>query len=434
MLAVDEFLENVSQQAGSLEALQKSIVAEVNELVMGDGCSLFIRSDYVPWDPLEDPNRFVLVATSGLVGGQPTREEIIEKCYYEAGEGLTGWVAKYGATLRIHSRRNGYLKRKRQELIDSGILKPKGGESEVSPLKWKDKVKENNPDDVLGSPYLAVPIKLGPEIIAVVRLSEISEEARSKGKTRFSQFDERVLELCSHYILSGIVLGYSTMQTEIAESVARRLGHALKSSVGLIEANLMVLENEVGAGYESYFSRAGKTVDFLKRAGEISGRYWKAAEIKLEDRVEITSILDGLIKLLRDGRIVWKKPEQKYYIWGNKEALENVFLEIINNSRDFVEDNTGKIEITVKEKGGKCVVNVKDNGPGIHPSIRKQLFVSFAAYPNERLGMAMTLARRAIEKHGGTIAELNQRHGANFCVTLPLMPKAGHDTAERKES
>jgi len=425
--AVDRFLERVSEEAASVEALQSSIIVAVNKLVMGDGCSLFLRSDYVPWDPHEDRNRFVLVVTSGLINEEgisylPKSAEIISKHYYEVGQGLTGWVAKYGVPLRIHSRREDYLEKKRQELIDRNIVERVGGELDISPLCWTDKVRENRPIDEFNSPYLAVPIKIGKEIIGIVRTSEISKEAKARGKQRFSSFDERVLEICSHYILTSIAVGYKLIihQEAMMEDIVRRLGHALKSAVGLAEANLTALSNKVGKSYEPYFCRAREAIGFLKRAGELSRQYWQAEILDVREQVEVVSVLEKLIRLIMNNRVVWVRPQRKYYVRGNRSALENVFFEIINNSLDFIDSETGKVRVEVRQENEECVVDIIDNGPGIHPSIRDNLFEYLAAFPEHRLGMALAVAKQIIKKHEGTITELNPEHGAHFRVVLHL--------------
>ncbi len=428
--AIDKFLEQIfSRKSIPIETMHQSIVSSVNKLINGAGCSLFLRLDYVSWDTHEDKDRFVLVATTGLIDRnknityQPTKEQIINQCYYNSGEGLTGWVAKYGVTLRINKREKDYLSLKRRNLIDLGFVKKIGGESRVSILCWKDKVKENTPISTESSPYLAVPVKLGNEVIAVIRVSEINTDARMKGKMSFTEFDERVLELCSRYILSSIILAHRLIAyKETAEDVTRELGHALTTRVGLVEASLTTLENKVGKKCKKYLVNARDAVDFLKHAGEISGRYYQAEKTNLKKRIDIAFLLDKIIKgLIKDKRIKWKKPKQRYWVLGNEGSLENVFFEMLVNSCEFTDHKNGQINLHVRKENMNCIVDIIDNGPGIHPSLRGRLFNLFAFYPEDRLGIALAMSKRIVEKHGGSICETNPKRGAHFRVTLPLI-------------
>lgn len=75
----------------------------------------------------------------------------------------------------------------------------------------------------------------------------------------------------------------------------------------------------------------------------------------------------------------------------DEKRIEQVLTNLINNSVDFVQKETGKIEISCKEEKDSLFFEVRDNGPGIEEEKQKLLFKKFY--------QADTSLRR---EHGGT--------------------------------
>jgi signal transduction histidine kinase len=66
------------------------------------------------------------------------------------------------------------------------------------------------------------------------------------------------------------------------------------------------------------------------------------------------------------------------------------------------------------------VLNVLDDGPGIPDSMRDTLFDPFVSSKSAGTGLGLTISRRIVENHGGTItAENRPEGGAMFTVRLP---------------
>ncbi len=126
-------------------------------------------------------------------------------------------------------------------------------------------------------------------------------------------------------------------------------------------------------------------------------------------------------------------PPQPLYIDGDFARLTQVFSNLLNNASKYT-DEGGIIALSVQTRGEAVVLRLTDNGSGIAADTLPHIFDLFAqadralARAQGGLGIGLTVVRRLVEMHGGTVvadsAGLNQ--GSEFVVTLPLC-EAAHD-------
>jgi len=83
-----------------------------------------------------------------------------------------------------------------------------------------------------------------------------------------------------------------------------------------------------------------------------------------------------------------------------------------------------RIEVSGKRQGHHIVYCIKDNGVGFDLKYSRRLFGLFQRMHTEDefegLGTGLAMAKRLVERHGGTIwAEAEKGRGAEFRFTLP---------------
>jgi len=108
--------------------------------------------------------------------------------------------------------------------------------------------------------------------------------------------------------------------------------------------------------------------------------------------------------------------------------LAQVFMNLLNNAAKY-SDRGGHIQLHVERQGGDAVVTVKDTGIGIAAEQLPRIFEMFtqidASLEKSQggLGIGLTLVKRLVELHGGSI----QAHsdgpgkGSEFIVRLPVV-------------
>jgi C4-dicarboxylate-specific signal transduction histidine kinase len=109
---------------------------------------------------------------------------------------------------------------------------------------------------------------------------------------------------------------------------------------------------------------------------------------------------------------------------GDRIQLQQVILNLILNARDAMSDvHTHPREILIstrKNKFGDVVVAVWDSGKGLDEKDAERIFDPFFTTKAEGMGLGLSISRRIIEDHHGTLwAKPNRDRGATIQFTLP---------------
>jgi len=119
-------------------------------------------------------------------------------------------------------------------------------------------------------------------------------------------------------------------------------------------------------------------------------------------------------------------PEQPLMLEADVVRLAQVVANLLTNAAKYTE-KAGRIWLTAGPEAGEVVIRVRDSGVGIAPELLPRIFELFVqaerslARSNGGLGVGLTLVRRLVEMHGGTVAAHSHGvgHGSEFVVRLP---------------
>jgi two-component system, OmpR family, sensor kinase len=106
---------------------------------------------------------------------------------------------------------------------------------------------------------------------------------------------------------------------------------------------------------------------------------------------------------------------------GEPELIRRAFENVIRNALRY-SPLGGTVDVYARCEDTRVLVDVHDSGPGVEPKLREALFKPFAAGSDELsgAGLGLSIARRAIAAHGGTIESLIPPGGGTlFRIALP---------------
>jgi len=113
---------------------------------------------------------------------------------------------------------------------------------------------------------------------------------------------------------------------------------------------------------------------------------------------------------------------------GDVARLTQVFGNLLHNAAKY-SGRSGTIWISALRRGQEAVVSIRDNGPGIPKHMLSEIFEMFRQVDatldrsHGGLGIGLTLVKRIVEAHGGTVEARSEGPGAGteFIVTLPAI-------------
>jgi CheY-like chemotaxis protein len=228
------------------------------------------------------------------------------------------------------------------------------------------------------------------------------------------------------------------------------LAHELRNPLAPIRNIVNLLQRR--RSLDPHVQRGGaiiaRQLDYLTRLIDDLLDVSRISRDKLELRKERVDLME-IIKAAVEGsrpfidqhghELTLTLPEKAIYLNADSVRLAQVFTNLLDNAAKYTH-RQGHIALRVGQEGSKVAVQVTDNGIGIAPDQLSHLFDMFyqvdRSYEQSQggLGIGLTLVRRLVEMHGGTVEahSAGRNQGSEFTVRLPISP-AQHEEEKRLE-
>lgn len=113
----------------------------------------------------------------------------------------------------------------------------------------------------------------------------------------------------------------------------------------------------------------------------------------------------------------------EYRIDACEELLKQVWINLVDNAIKFTPEN-GEIHITITQLTDIVTVSFKNNGPKMSEEEITRIFDKFwqgdTSHATEGTGIGLSIAKRIVELHMGTISVKSSREETIFSVELPI--------------
>jgi len=351
--------------------------------------------------------------------------EAIKNLHLRPGEGITGWVAKYGLPALVSDVR-----------LDPRYV-------EISP-------------DVRSE--LAVPIIAGPHIIGVLNVE-------SPHLNAFTADDQRLLSTLASNLAVITERARLFETVEIARIELQERAEALEeANTRLRELDrlkdkfLATMSHELRTPLNSVIGLSEVLINGM--VGEMTPRQCKCAEDILSSGQHLLTLINDILDLSKieaghmtleptafevgdllaevqtaiaplieqkRQRLTVREPLGLPPLTADRFRIKQVLLNLLSNAVKFTPVE-GRIAVSCRlTDPGTLRFSVADTGIGIKPEDQKIIFQEFRQVngsPGQEptgTGLGLTISKRLVEMHGGHIwVESEHGHGATFSFSLPL--------------
>ncbi|HEX3148052.1 MAG TPA: hybrid sensor histidine kinase/response regulator [Gemmataceae bacterium] len=287
---------------------------------------------------------------------------------------------------------------------------------------------------------LAIPLRMRDRVLAVLALT------REHPVREFGPVDRATAEALASR--AAVALENARLYREVRKADQQKndflsmLAHELRNPLAPIRNAVEVMK--MGNGLPEPCVWAGGVIDrqvrHLTRLVDDLLDVSRITRGKIELRTEpldLRDIANQAVEAIRpvveakQHRLHVSLPTHSLRVHGDSVRLAQVLTNLLVNAAKYTDDS-GEIWLTVSRDDSVAVVSIRDSGIGIPADKMQSIFELFAQVDDAidrsqgGLGIGLTLAKRLVEMHGGTVsvASAGPGLGSEFVVRLPMRDEA----------
>jgi histidine kinase/DNA gyrase B/HSP90-like ATPase/phospho-acceptor domain-containing protein len=320
-----------------------------------------------------------------------------------------------------------------------------------------DKIKREGSKSRIEIRNIDEPLQTKVSVLIVDRASLLSAELKNDSKDTSLE----AIGFATYSNSKPTVLSYASIfeslwnQTQLYEHI-RYLYEQIKSQDKMKQEFMDIAAHELRTPIQPILGLAQILKDQISDTTQtkfldIILRNAKRLQRLQEDMLDVTRIESGsmqiykesfnlnelIFNVLQDFRTQLKgdtkikldyRSDGDVWVVADRDRISQVISNLLANAIRLT--IAGNILVQLRERKDKkiadsnhqVVVSIKDEGPGIDPSIMPRLFTKFATKSEKGTGLGLFISKSIIEAHGGKIwAENNvDGKGATFTFTLPI--------------
>lgn len=261
--------------------------------------------------------------------------------------------------------------------------------------------------------YWSHPILDGGRIIgAVVTFFDITERKRADERIRTAaRRREQFLAMLSHELRNPLAAVLSASQVMQAKGASGEVVNKARDVIRRQSEHMARLLDDLLD--VSRITRGGISL----RIEPVDLR--EACRLALEAVAPITEA--------RQSQLVVELPDSPLPVRGDLVRLQQVVGNLLSNAARYSPPRS-LIELRAGVEEGRVMLRVRDDGDGIEPGMLDEIFEMFVQADQKLdrstggLGIGLTLVRKIVELHDGTVEARSDGtgHGSEFVVSLPL--------------
>jgi PAS domain S-box-containing protein len=217
------------------------------------------------------------------------------------------------------------------------------------------------------------------------------------------------------------------------------LAHELRNPLAPIRNGLQVMKlagdnpkqrEQARTMMERQLQHLVRLVDDLLDLNRISRGMTELRKERIPLTAVVTSALETCEPIIKqqNDELTVTLPDEPLYVEADKTRLAQVISNLVSNAVKY-SDSGSRIWLTVQREANKAIIRVKDVGVGIPAHLLPKVFDMFMQVDRSLektqggLGIGLTIVKRLVEMHGGTVEARSEGpgKGSEFIIRLPII-------------
>jgi C4-dicarboxylate-specific signal transduction histidine kinase len=266
-------------------------------------------------------------------------------------------------------------------------------------------------------------LKLGDSRKAMIHIMGDLRETTQEMERREHELrdkQEQLVQAGKLATLGELTTGVAHELNNPLNNIGLYVGNAIdQMRLGEVETDLVVGELE-------------KAMEQIRKATEIISHlrtFGRAARVSVE-LVDVDDVIERSLLLvqeqlrLRGIEVELELCPDELLVLANPIQLEQVFINLLTNARDALEDSRRKlIKIASDRDEERIKIAFSDTGPGIPRELQQRIFDPFFTTKEvgTGTGLGLSITYSILKEYGGEISVANRRGGgATFLIELPV--------------
>lgn len=253
-------------------------------------------------------------------------------------------------------------------------------------------------------------------------------------ETRIANLNKELVHNQENYHQSVELLKQTAINSDHLATIAKLaagIAHEIRNPLTTVKGFIQLLKPHLSEiGKEDYANIALEEID---RANEIIYQFLNAAKPQQfkKQQIHINKLVKDIVLLYESETILRNIQIETHYSNENpltyidskqiKQVLVNIFKNAIEAIEEHPEELPGRLTVTTERINDVTLIYIEDNGIGMKEETIQNLYTPFYSTKEKGTGIGLTVCRKIIEEHGGTItAKSKQSQGTVFKIELPI--------------
>jgi signal transduction histidine kinase/FixJ family two-component response regulator len=255
------------------------------------------------------------------------------------------------------------------------------------------------------------------------------------------------IQAVSH-VASSVLYSHHVHTEEIKREQLMMIGqmssmivHDLKGPLAIILGFVALLQADIPAEQRAEFGAIiNQEVTRLIEMVEELLSFSKGQPRLQISSVDLRALVEEILELFRlsfekEGIVVELEVATDHIVSGDRGKLKKVLINLLQNARDHLRDLPGERRIRIHcARDEHCInVGVANSGPALPSELLPRIFDPFYSYKkDEGTGLGLTICKKIVEEHGGTLSVRRDKEFTEFVICLPR--ESGTNPEEKNRS